>query len=296
MKASFCQRVVSLVMAFSFSTLPVRCVEEPSLPDFKPMNNIPVIINPGKESDRKFPVPLVPKSVKKESEIDYSQYITNILSKARRNWFPPKPKKSLSIKIYLKIHSAGDISELAIKNSSGDVMYEQAALDAIRKSVPFNALPMGSPPYVEVELNLHYSVFLRDLATRLLSNLNTKNWNLVASDAEILSSRVSYLDTQPIRYLQFYSLMQQGDIQAAEKVKEKMAKGFYTDKVLRYSYSEFSDILGEMGIHQPGEPVTRNGKEVLRIPEYEAVLWTYEDPRCLNKAVVTLQKLIAEPR
>ncbi len=308
---------------------PANAVDEPPLPVFQPMDNVPTIVPPA-DASINFPTPNVPTSVKpstappvskpssktsdnvsKPPEIDYGPWMARCQRKAKKNWNPPKGTVTRPVSMVLKVFSNGYIGDLRVEKSSGDLSYDEAALSAVRNSVPFEALPAGSPASVNIQLNLDYNVntsrtestSVSDLKTRvcnlssqILANLDLKNWNEVASDSMTLAVLVPGWSQHhlAVSYMRYYALRQKGD-HTASSVKEALTgQTFKTDTILRYSYHDANAAAYESGLVEPpeGQVVTVNGVQMIKSPEYETVSWDSDDPRCFMKSKASLEQLL----
>lgn len=90
---------------------------------------------------------------------DFTQYMQEIQRRIKRSWFPPKDMQKRRVKVLFKVHTAGDISNLRISESSGYATADQAALKAVETAAPFHQLPAYSPENVDIEFTFDYNVF-----------------------------------------------------------------------------------------------------------------------------------------
>jgi TonB family protein len=88
-------------------------------------------------------------------EFPFSYYLALLQSKIQNYWEPPVSRTSFSKKttIYFKIQRSGRITDLKIEKTSGDYLYDQAALRAVSLANPLPPLPYDFP---ERELGVHF--------------------------------------------------------------------------------------------------------------------------------------------
>jgi len=81
-------------------------------------------------------------------------YYTNIVIKSvNRNWQYSSEFESLRSVVYFQIQRNGDLDKVEIEQSSGDPLFDQLALRAVKLSAPFPPLPEG---YGEDFLGVHF--------------------------------------------------------------------------------------------------------------------------------------------
>jgi len=71
----------------------------------------------------------------------YSYYARQIVRKIGRQWRWVERYGQLKIIVHFRIHRNGSISDVFIKESSGNAEYDKYALDTIHRSTPFPDLP-----------------------------------------------------------------------------------------------------------------------------------------------------------
>ncbi|MGD9682915.1 MAG: TonB C-terminal domain-containing protein [Candidatus Obscuribacterales bacterium] len=93
-------------------------------------------------------------------DIDFGPYMVNLQRQIKRHWFPPKGDKTRYAKAKFKIKKDGALgSTITISEFSGIKRFDDAAIEAIKSASPFEALPDGSPDFVEIEFTFNYNVF-----------------------------------------------------------------------------------------------------------------------------------------
>lgn len=74
----------------------------------------------------------------------FSDYMQNVNKKLQKNWTPPDFLEEAHTRILFKINRDGEIYAANIIESSGDKIYDEAAITALKKSMPFGAFPANS--------------------------------------------------------------------------------------------------------------------------------------------------------
>lgn len=90
---------------------------------------------------------------------DFSRYLLELQRRIRRAWMPPKMPSSKSAVITFTIGETGELLGLHLQRSSGDRAMDDAAIQAIKNSAPFQHLPPYSPDSVDVQFTFDYNVF-----------------------------------------------------------------------------------------------------------------------------------------
>lgn len=90
-------------------------------------------------------------------EFPFSYYLAALRTRIQSNWDPPYQavRSSISKKalIYFKIQRSGEITNIAVEKSSGDMLFDQAALRAVTLANPLPPLPYDFP---ERALGVHF--------------------------------------------------------------------------------------------------------------------------------------------
>lgn len=77
-------------------------------------------------------------------DVELSDYIKTLTLRIQKHWFPPKDGRSSAVSF--ELHTDGTISHLQLRRSSGILMCDQPALEAIAQAAPFKPLPDGDGP------------------------------------------------------------------------------------------------------------------------------------------------------
>ncbi len=75
---------------------------------------------------------------------DFAEYMQNVNEKLQKNWTPPDFLEEAHTRILFKLNRDGDIYAASIIESSGDKIYDEAAINALKKSMPFDKFPQNS--------------------------------------------------------------------------------------------------------------------------------------------------------
>lgn len=77
------------------------------------------------------------------AQFPYTYYTNMIVKKIGRNWQWGTGFGQMKTVLYFKIRRSGDITDVGVKKSSGDRLFDQQAVRAIKLSSPFPPLPDG---------------------------------------------------------------------------------------------------------------------------------------------------------
>ena len=106
-------------------------------------------------------IPATPVSeIASAQNFKYNWYIQNVQSRVEDNWKPPAgliEKKDVSVVVSFTIFQDGNISKVAVTQSSGNSTLDNIALKAIQASAPFGQLPIGfGDNKLDLVYTLHY--------------------------------------------------------------------------------------------------------------------------------------------
>lgn len=104
---------------------------------------------------------LVPNNLGISQESDEVLYM-QMQEQIKKNWHPPRSKKSKIVKVLFQINKDGSLGECKIKKSSGNPKIDLSALFAIEDTQPFDKVPdsiIKDPKgFVEVLFTFDYKV------------------------------------------------------------------------------------------------------------------------------------------
>ena len=89
----------------------------------------------------------------------WGPYMADLQRRIKRAWFPPKNNESKRVLVRFHIDVDGQMSKLALHQSSGAAVVDQAALKAVENAAPFRHLPTGITEGVDIEFTFDYNVF-----------------------------------------------------------------------------------------------------------------------------------------
>jgi len=92
-------------------------------------------------------------------DLDWGSYVTDVQYTIKRCWAPPKSSESCGNTVFFYILRDGSIDGLKVSKSSGIGLYDQVALDTVRKAAPFLPFPDGSSARVGIDFKFDYNVF-----------------------------------------------------------------------------------------------------------------------------------------
>lgn len=94
------------------------------------------------------------KPLADSNDIYFRSYIKNLNRKIRQNWDPDEYGCSLNAEIIFKVDKSGNVKYMRLLKSSGNKKFDNEAILAFIKSVPFKALPKEfSGNSIEVKFN-----------------------------------------------------------------------------------------------------------------------------------------------
>lgn len=88
-----------------------------------------------------------------EPTVDLVPYMSRLQSRIKQAWQPPEGEEGRRVVVFFKVHERGHLSELRIAKTSGLASADQAALQAVEDSAPFEPLPEGAPDDVEIDFS-----------------------------------------------------------------------------------------------------------------------------------------------
>ena len=74
-------------------------------------------------------------------------------------WKPPRGSESNRIVVTFSVTTDGRLQNLKLTQACALPDANMAALDAVTKAAPFDPLPVGSGPSVDIEFTFDYNVF-----------------------------------------------------------------------------------------------------------------------------------------
>jgi len=109
------------------------------------------------------PYKMVQKAKKNEAKItngkpDWALYMKNVEAEIKKNWNPPKNKKSYRVVLVFKIGKNGELLSYKVQKGVNKKANE-AALKALKDTAPFEYLPKEyEGDYIPIEFTFDYNV------------------------------------------------------------------------------------------------------------------------------------------
>lgn len=85
---------------------------------------------------------------------DFSGYMDSVRTKLQKNWIPPDFLEEGHVRVLFKVDRNGRVLSADIIESSGDKIYDESALEALKKAQPFGNFP---PQSLRESLTINYS-------------------------------------------------------------------------------------------------------------------------------------------
>ena len=98
-------------------------------------------------------------SIAANEDINFGPYMAALQRKIKRAWKPPRGTESNRIIVTFTIDTQGKLVDLKLASPSGNPEANLAALEAVNRAAPFDILPKGSAPTVDIEFTFDYNVF-----------------------------------------------------------------------------------------------------------------------------------------
>lgn len=92
------------------------------------------------------------------SKINFDDYMALMKKSIQAKWTPPKDMNQKTIVAVFSIQRNGAITDAEIVESSGKSDVDETALKALKEASPLQALPKGSPKYLQVRYKFDWKV------------------------------------------------------------------------------------------------------------------------------------------
>lgn len=139
--------------------------EDKSLPEVqqneKPKLKAPIPVDSKQEITQEQPKNNIEQPNNEEQTFhDMSSYINNIKNKITKNWNPSEVEKPLKVISAIKIKKDGSLLSIDFTKATGISEYDKPAFIAIKRSLPFEAIPEGyNVDDIEIDYVFDYSKF-----------------------------------------------------------------------------------------------------------------------------------------
>ncbi|MBQ7126998.1 TonB C-terminal domain-containing protein [bacterium] len=141
-------------------------------------------------------------SYARPTQVVFREYMNDTKEKLNKNWHPPDFLDSCSIKVVFKINKNGKVISKKIAETSGNDIYDESALEAIRLSEPFLSFPQDAErEYITVNYTFETSLFDEDRIGEYL-NLAKQNYHTYPQKAlEHINIAISRTEGQENSYI-----------------------------------------------------------------------------------------------
>ncbi|GAB4350537.1 MAG: hypothetical protein OHK0047_44510 [Leptolyngbyaceae cyanobacterium] len=96
-------------------------------------------------------------SVAARADVDWGPYLARLQRRVEQNWIPGQTGASLRTVVIFSIGKNGELRNLRLGRSSGNPLTDDAALNAIQRSSPFEQLP-ASYDGSSVQINFTFDI------------------------------------------------------------------------------------------------------------------------------------------
>ncbi len=80
------------------------------------------------------------------------KYFHQVVQKILKNWLKPQIQPDKNVVVVFKIETTGEVKELKCQHSSGSKEWDESALEAVRRSNPFEPIPQDwAAPSMELQ-------------------------------------------------------------------------------------------------------------------------------------------------
>lgn len=79
-------------------------------------------------------------------------YLGDMKRRIKRAWSPPSRRDGRAVTVTFTLGANGKISNLALKQTSGEVDFDQSALTSVQDAVPYTPLPIEAPSKINVDV------------------------------------------------------------------------------------------------------------------------------------------------
>ena len=75
---------------------------------------------------------------------EFADYMTSLKTKIQKNWNPPESVDGGEATVLFKVNRFGEVSNIEMIESSQNIVFDESALEALRKSAPFDKFPAST--------------------------------------------------------------------------------------------------------------------------------------------------------
>lgn len=98
--------------------------------------------------------------VQNDVQADFRPFMSDFQKKIKSNWNPPRNDVSKTVILLITLDKNGHVVKNVVKESSGDEDMDNAAIEAVENSEPFDNFPSNyRENTVDIEFTFDYNVF-----------------------------------------------------------------------------------------------------------------------------------------
>ena len=117
-----------------------------------------------------------------QTQTDFSEYMQNVRNQLQKNWIYPDFLEEGHIRVLFKLNREGYVVAGDILESSGNLIYDESAVNAIHKSEPFGKFPENSS---RETITINYSFDTTFIKTDKIKNLYEQAKRYTYSDKQL---------------------------------------------------------------------------------------------------------------
>jgi len=102
-----------------------------------------IVFQQNVNAEEKFNTPYI-KQADEFVKNDFSDYMENVKSKLQNNWQPPDFMEEGHVKVYFTLNRQGQLMSSSVIESSGNDIYDESAIEALKNCTPFGSFPKDS--------------------------------------------------------------------------------------------------------------------------------------------------------
>jgi len=151
---------------------------------------------------------------------EFGDYMAKVQEKITKTWVPPEVVEYGHASVIFQVDKSGNVISSYIKESSGNSLYDESALNSIQKAAPYSDFPENaSRDYITVRYSFDSSIVSANEVKELVAQ-SERYTNIDSKKArDILDEAIKSIEGDPASYFLYarrYKLDKKlGDIEAA---------------------------------------------------------------------------------
>lgn len=134
-------------------------------------------------------------------QYEFGDYMNNVRDKIQKSWAPPEVLEEGHATVIFKVDKSGNVISSYIKESSGNRLYDEAALMSVHKAAPYTNFPQNaSREYITVMYSFDSSIVsanqVKDLVAQSERYINVDN----QMARNILDKAIKSIEGDPASY------------------------------------------------------------------------------------------------